>query len=548
MLVALTAVLLGGCVALGVGRTGAGDASLAVVPTVHDGGFRTQAVVEPYTKAHVEHVVLKVYKLSGNTETAVTDASSNQVGRDVAKADLDVPVRFSKLRKDTTYRVRAFAYKASGTADADKISVDDNAYIDIDVERDDRPTVAKLQIGLIGQLFAGQATTSVGFLAGGLKGLNPGMVFRTPAPEPTPTPTPEPTPTPAGPSASSFAGSVSESGDVDGPVASARFNTPRGVAVGSDGSLYVADRENHKIKRIKDGIVSTFAGSGVQGSQDGATSSAQFSYPLAVQVATNDILLVTEVFDDGGNKDARIRLIENGQVSTVNVPLTFEATLKTYAGALPETLLVTDVRYLPASDSVAVLALGTFPSGSTGASYGTVQAVMIRPRADLTKDCPSGDISCGGVIGPYFDGSGDPDTWKGFFVSSAENSAGALRRITTLGGIYDASNNKIAGTWADDNVFFKDGPALEARFKDPRRIEFDDKDNLYIADMGNHRIRKLAGGVVSTVAGTGEASSKDGPLAETTFNRPFFVAFNKLTKSLLVLEDEGHAIREIKLP
>jgi hypothetical protein len=75
------------------------------------------------------------------------------------------------------------------------------------------------------------------------------------------------------------AGSVR--GYADGPAASARFNMPCGVAVGPDGVVYVADTGNHRIRQIREGVVTTLAG-GARGDADGAGASVRFDQPCAV--------------------------------------------------------------------------------------------------------------------------------------------------------------------------------------------------------------------------------------------------------------------------
>lgn len=97
-------------------------------------------------------------------------------------------------------------------------------------------------------------------------------------------------------------------GLVDGALAAARFTNPRGIAV-DGGKIYVADTGNHRIRLIEGGTVSTLAGS-VAGHADGAALSARFSAPMGLAVDGGKIY----VADSGNN---RIRVIEAGIVSTV---------------------------------------------------------------------------------------------------------------------------------------------------------------------------------------------------------------------------------------
>lgn len=80
----------------------------------------------------------------------------------------------------------------------------------------------------------------------------------------------------------------------DGPAHSARFSYPSGVAVTSDGTLYVADTGNHRICRIREGQVSTFAG-GAEGNADGPLAAARFQYPAALALDAAGSLWVADV-------------------------------------------------------------------------------------------------------------------------------------------------------------------------------------------------------------------------------------------------------------
>lgn len=108
------------------------------------------------------------------------------------------------------------------------------------------------------------------------------------------------------------AGQPGVSGDADGKAADARFNAPVGVAVDDDGTIFVADTYNDRVRAISpDGIVRTIAGGREPGFADGAGSEARFDTPCAIVVADNSLLIA-----DTGNR--RIRRIEqSGKVTTL---------------------------------------------------------------------------------------------------------------------------------------------------------------------------------------------------------------------------------------
>ncbi|QGZ42739.1 sugar lactone lactonase YvrE [Pseudoduganella flava] len=105
-------------------------------------------------------------------------------------------------------------------------------------------------------------------------------------------------------------------GDADGKGAAARFNGPVGIAVDDAGIVYVADTYNDRIRRIApDGTVTTIAGSGQPGDDDGPAAAAAFDTPSGIAVAPDGTLFVA----DTGNHAVR-RIGTDGVVTTVAVP------------------------------------------------------------------------------------------------------------------------------------------------------------------------------------------------------------------------------------
>ena len=156
-------LFLGGCAEL-MGNTGApvvqaeNRASIVVRTQVLSGGVRTAAVPR-LTADSIDHLVLKIFELAGTTETPVLDEEGKEVTADLTRNQLSNLITFSKLKPQTTYRIRAYAYKAPGTAPENLISTNDaGSYVDVEILVDDRPTVTTLKVKLIDVDFDGKGT------------------------------------------------------------------------------------------------------------------------------------------------------------------------------------------------------------------------------------------------------------------------------------------------------------------------------------------------------------------------------------------------------
>jgi NHL repeat len=96
----------------------------------------------------------------------------------------------------------------------------------------------------------------------------------------------------------------------DGPAATARFNVPTRVAVDAAGDVWVSDSDNQRIRRIAGGMVTTAAGTGALGTSDGPAASAELEYPEGIVAEPSGrVLFVDSTY--------RIRALQAGMVTTV---------------------------------------------------------------------------------------------------------------------------------------------------------------------------------------------------------------------------------------
>jgi len=117
----------------------------------------------------------------------------------------------------------------------------------------------------------------------------------------------------SGGTVSTVAGIPGSSGFVNGTATSAKFKGPRHLALDtSNGDLYITDITNHVIRKLSNGQVNTFSGTGVAGGLDGPANTATFSAPVGIAQTYNGFFYV---IDGGGNK---LRKVDpSGTVSTI---------------------------------------------------------------------------------------------------------------------------------------------------------------------------------------------------------------------------------------
>jgi len=375
------------------------------------------------------------------------------------------------------------------------------------------------------------------------------------------------------------------SGD-GGSGPSAELSSPAGLAIDANGNLYIADTGNNRIRRVDaNGIITTVAGSGVAGfaGDSGPAVSAQLSAPAGVAVDMSGNLFIA----DTGNHRVR-KVTPAGIVTTVagNGTAKFagdggqavDAQLSATAIAVDPAgnLFIGDadnfrIRKVTAAGVISTIA-GSGSAGSTGDGGSALSAQLSafhQIRVDSVdniyiadtgngeiREVASGSGAITTIVGGTQNGySGDGVSAqlaglaspRGVAVNSqgdiliADTASFRIRVVTQSQGII----NTLAGSGKAS--FAGDGRApLNAQFLAPSGLAADTAGNLFIADTGNKRVRKVAsGGSVSTVAGTGTAGFQgDGPAVTAPLSGPTYLALDK--EGELYIADVGNnRVREV---
>ncbi len=291
---------------------------------------------------------------------------------------------------------------------------------------------------------------------------------------------------------STIAGKVTLSGMTDGGGTAARFNTPIGVAADSTGNLYVADSQNHTLRTVSpSGDTSTVAGrAGEEGFIDGTGDAARLSRPFDVTRTTDGGFLFTEL----GNRALRA-LLPGGPVSTIVDG--GAVALPDGRGLLSQGIAIDQggTIYFSASAPVPLpfsrefydVLLKRSPDGAIASLAGT----SLFSLSQRNVDGPASQATFGRTSGMALDTAGN------LFVADTYNST--IRKITPAGFVSTFAGMPVQSA-AGGTGGYADGIASAARFRNPEGLAFDDAGNLYVADTGNHLIRRIASdGTVTTV-------------------------------------------------
>lgn len=319
------------------------------------------------------------------------------------------------------------------------------------------------------------------------------------------------------------AGTPNVSGLVNGTGTNARFNTAIGIAVDAAGSAYIADDNNHVIRKVTAaGAVTTFAGiAGGGGSNDGTTT-ARFLYPKAVAADADGNVYVADTLNHTIRK-----ITPAGLVSTL-------------AGSPGST---------GSTNGTGSAARFNMPQGIAVDKSGNIY-VTERVNHTIRKITPAGVVTTlagtAGVVGTA-DGTGTAarfnaptgigvDTLGNVYVADTYNYT--LRKITPSGVVSTLVG--VAGTAGSS-----DGAGQSARLRNPNGVAVDLAGNIYIADGIDATIRKVTpAGYATTIAGlAGLRGTVDGVGADARLHTPYGIAVTP-SGDLLISDVVAFVIRK----
>ena len=320
-----------------------------------------------------------------------------------------------------------------------------------------------------------------------------------------------------------LAGLAGTSGSSNGAGASARFYNPSGVSVDTAGNVFVADLNNHTIRKVTSaGVVTTLAGvGGLNGSTDATGTAARFYNPYGVAVDSAGNVFVADNYNDS------IRKVTSAGVVT---------TLAGTAGFSGSTDATGSAARFYRPSGVAVDTAGNVFVADTSnhtirkvTSAGVVTTLAGTAGSSGSTDATGSAARFNGPIGVSVDTAGN--------VFVADSSNHTIRKVTSAGVV-----TTLAGTAGSFGSTDATGSA--ARFRFPTGVAVDSSGNVFVADVVNNTIRKVtSAGVVTTEAGIANTSGSNNGLGSAArFSNPYGVSVDA-AGNVFATDTASHTIR-----
>lgn len=298
------------------------------------------------------------------------------------------------------------------------------------------------------------------------------------------------------------------SGTADGSSTTAQFESLAGVAVDGAGNVYVTDR--HRVRKISaSGDVSTLAGSSTSGNTDGAGSAARFYFPRGLVVDNNGLIYVADALNN------RIRTVTQG------------GTVNTLAGSTAGYLngTGTGARFFDPT-SLAMNAQGDFyVVDNTNNRIRTLTSLgSVGFFAGSTTGYTDGNAASAQFNFPWGIAIGPSGT-----IYVVDNGNFRIRTISPAGTV---------GTLRDSN-------GSEIYISGIRGIAIDSAGTIYFTDPYNRRIRSVTpDGTLGVLAGSGVSGYADGEAGVAQFREPWDIAIGK-DGALYVTDKSDYRVRKI---
>jgi hypothetical protein len=336
-----------------------------------------------------------------------------------------------------------------------------------------------------------------------------------------------------------LAGQASE-GSADGLGEDAQFSNPECVALDGAGNIYVADTYNDTIRKVSPaGVVTTLAGlPGIQGSADGAGSSARFAIPTGIALDSATNIYVAD--------DYMIRKVAPVGTNWVVTTLAGQAGISGTNDGDGTNAQFGGWGFLYYPPGVAVDGAGNIYVGDT--RNHTIRKVspvgtnwVVTTLAGLGGAFGTND-GVGSAARFFFPCGVAVDTATNIYVADEFNYT--IREVTPVGTNWVVST--IAGL--PGSYGGSDGTNSNARFALPTGVAVDGAGDIYVANMFFDSIRKIisvgTNWVVTTLAGTGGESSVDGTGTNASFNEPYGLAVGS-RGNVYVADTHNNTIRMI---
>lgn len=278
------------------------------------------------------------------------------------------------------------------------------------------------------------------------------------------------------------------------PVAEAHFGLLTGLAFDEAGALYVAESTGTElIRKIDKGVVATFAGTGPAGhtGEGGPARQAQINYPRGIAAMRDGRICFSEFYEDSVRcvgTDGVLRTLAGGGTKDIGVqPVPALEAKLTRPGELAEgpdgSLFVTlnPLSIVVRIDRAGTVELAVGSGQDAGENVPAQKVALLQPR--------------GLAVAP--DGA--------LFI--AEAGRHRIRRVDPSGRVTTYAGSGDAGNSGDG------GPAASATFRGPTAVALDAEGGLFVADIGNARIRRVDRGKVQAFAGGGDRPRGPGSAA-----------------------------------